>query len=65
MTQTVGGVPIDPTTKKAVRGNDWVREKVRDLWRLSMMLSAGQLEVQSGAKTKGSCFQVPGLASQE
>ena len=45
----VGGLPTGPTTKKPQLGTiDRVRENVRDLWCLRMMLSASQLEVQPG-----------------
>ena len=55
MSQTVGGLPTDPTTKKAAVRNDRLGGggggggNVHGLWRLSMMLSASQLEVQPGA----------------
>ena len=68
----MGGLPTDPTTKKPQLGTiGRVGESVRDHWRLphDVQRLSCQVEVQGGggggATTEGSCYRVPGLASQE
>ena len=69
MSQTVGGLPTDPTTKEPQLGTiGRVGESVCDRWRLRMMLSAWYVKwkVQPLATTEGSSYRrVPVVANQE